>query len=77
MSTRLLNRLLVEGLTPEIREAIAGMVEGDKSYVARAQHEWHKDGEVEIDDAAIVSECEEGAYVQAWVWVDRPGKEDS
>ena len=38
-------------------------------YLARQQH-W-KDGEVEIDDDAKVSEGpSNGAYVQAWVWVD-------
>ena len=28
-----------------------------------------RDGELEVDDDAIVSEAEGGAYVQAWVWV--------
>lgn len=76
MSVTLLKRLLAEGLTPEIREIVEGMVSGERSYVDRAHTEWHKDGEVEIDDVAIVSESEDGAYVQAWVWVDRPGEGD-
>lgn len=34
----------------------------------------HKDGEVEVDDNAAVSEGDDnGAYVQAWVWVDFSG----
>lgn len=77
MSVTLLNRLLAEGLTPEIRETIKRMVSGERSYVDRAHHEWHRDGEVEIDQEAIVSESEEGAYVQAWVWVSRPEGEDA
>lgn len=37
---------------------------------AMAQEEG-RDGELEVDDGAIVSEGEDnGAYVQAWVWVD-------
>ena len=31
------------------------------------------DGDINVDDDAIVSESDEGAYVAAWVWV--PGKE--
>jgi hypothetical protein len=38
---------------------------------------WVSDGEIEIDDNAKISEGEEpsdnGAYVQAWVWVDFSG----
>lgn len=40
--------------------------------LARQQH--HVDGEVEVDDGGIVSEGDDnGAYVQAWVWVDYAG----
>ena len=41
--------------------------------VAEAKAEYGYEGQVEIDDNAILSRSEEGAYVQAWVWV---GKED-
>jgi hypothetical protein len=35
-----------------------------------AKLKYHSDGEIEIDDGAIVSVSEDGgAYVQAWVWV--------
>jgi hypothetical protein len=39
-----------------------------------AKYRWHKDGECEIDDDAVVSTSKEGAYVQAWVWVDNPSR---
>jgi len=29
------------------------------------------DGDIDIDEEAVVSESDEGAYVQAWVWVPR------
>ena len=36
-----------------------------------ARQEYHIEGECEIDDTAQVSEGDgNGAYVQAWVWVD-------
>jgi hypothetical protein len=39
-----------------------------------AKLQCHRDGECEIDDTAAVSEGNEnGAYVQAWVWVDFDG----
>lgn len=43
----------------------------DQEFIeaARAQHA--SDGDVEIDDNAVVSRgTDNGAYVQAWVWVD-------
>lgn len=40
--------------------------------MAKAQHE--KEGELEIDAEAVVSEgFDNGAYVAAWVWVDFSG----
>jgi hypothetical protein len=42
-----------------------------KAYRDAARDRWHRDGEIEIDDNAEISRgCYEGAYVQAWVWVD-------
>ena len=29
------------------------------------------DGDINIDDDAVVSESDEGAYVAAWVWVPK------
>lgn len=45
----------------------------DRWYLKTAKTEIHKDGEVEIDSNAIVSRgADDGAYVQAWVWVADP-----
>jgi hypothetical protein len=42
----------------------------DAAMRAAAKAEYHAEGEVEVDDRAVVSRGEEaGAYVQAWVWV--------
>lgn len=41
------------------------------SYIQAARDEYQRDGEIEIDDDAAVSHSEEGAYVAAWVWVDK------
>lgn len=41
-----------------------------KAEYRKIAKELQKDGELEIDDDAIVSISEDGgAYVQAWVWV--------
>lgn len=39
-------------------------------YVVEARSQHHIEGECEIDDWAIPSEGEGGAYVMAWIWVD-------
>ena len=52
----------------------------DQLYREMAKEQYHVDGEIEIDPDAPVSRCdcdncvkhEDGAYVQAWVWVDKP-----
>lgn len=32
---------------------------------------WQREGSIEVDDNAVVSISDDnGAYVQAWVWVD-------
>ena len=41
-------------------------------FVTKAREHYNREGEVEIDSEPPVSASEEGAYVQAWVWVDRP-----
>lgn len=40
-------------------------------YVKEAQKRFTLEGELEVDDVAAVSlsDHEDGAYVQAWVWV--------
>jgi hypothetical protein len=71
----LIQMVLEQGVTPEIRALLEDRNAASPlttNYLARAKDEWHRDGEIEIDDDAIVSESDEGAYVQAWVWVSRP-----
>lgn len=43
----------------------------DDQYRAAAKKAYHNQGEDAIDDNAVVVYTEEGAYVQAWVWVDK------
>jgi hypothetical protein len=42
----------------------------DEMFRAGAKRKYERDGEIEIDEVAVVS-CgsDPGAYVQAWVWV--------
>lgn len=41
----------------------------ENRYIKAARRMWHRDGEIEIDDWPLISPSDEGAYVQAWVWV--------
>jgi hypothetical protein len=41
----------------------------ENRYVKAARRMWHRDGEIEIDDWPLISPSDDGAYVQAWVWV--------
>jgi hypothetical protein len=42
----------------------------NEEYIRRARKEYQRDGEIEVDDNAVVSRgSDPGAYVQAWVWV--------
>lgn len=42
----------------------------DRQYRELATEQYHRDGSVEIDFEAVVSNGEDdGAYVAAWVWV--------
>jgi len=44
------------------------------SIVQMAKDEYHRDGEIEVDDTTVLSEGEDnGAYVCAWVWVGFAG----
>ena len=52
------------------------MIITDNDYLEAAHRLWHTDGEIEIETAnPVVSrggdESDEGAYVKAWVWVDK------
>lgn len=43
----------------------------DAAYRAAAEDlEFVREGECEIDDHAVVSQSDAGAYVMAWVWVE-------
>lgn len=45
----------------------------DAEYVEAAREEFGSDGELEIDEGAVVSRGSDGgAYVAAWVWVEDP-----
>lgn len=49
----------------------------DEEYRELARQQYASEGEIEIDDEAVVSRGDDpGAYVQAWVWVAAPDKED-
>lgn len=39
------------------------------TYRARAKAEYHEEGVIEVDDGAEVSVSNDGAYVEAWLWV--------
>ena len=50
-------------------------MKSDKWFRARAKELYQKDGKIEVDSNALISRGDdEGAYVEAWVWV--PLKED-
>lgn len=42
----------------------------DAKYVIAARDQYQDDGTIEVDDGAKVSHSDNGAYVQAWVWVE-------
>ena len=45
-------------------------MKSDRWYRTRARELYHTDGEIEVDANAPVSRGDDnGAYVQAWVWV--------
>jgi hypothetical protein len=49
----------------------------DEWFRARAKELYHEEGEVEVECNALVSRGDdEGAYVEAWVWVPLQDEED-
>jgi hypothetical protein len=50
--------------------------EKKKRYQELADEIHNSEGEVEIDENARLVMCEDGCYVQAWVWVYDPDKKD-
>lgn len=60
---------LQDSLANAVRDADAA---GDlnERYRAAAKVRWEREGEIEIDDSAVVSIGDDGgAYIHAWVWV--------
>lgn len=47
-----------------------------EKYLPLAEQKYSSEGQVEIDDSAVVSDSEDGAYVAAWVWVEDPDPEE-
>jgi hypothetical protein len=42
----------------------------NNQYRVAAAKKWEKEGEIEIDsDAEVSRSADNGAYVQAWVWI--------
>jgi hypothetical protein len=48
----------------------------DQEIIASAREQYGSD-DCEIDDNAVVSRGDDGAFVQAWVWVRYPDEEDA
>lgn len=47
----------------------------EPNKVEQAIAEYHRDGEIEIDEGAVCSRGDDdGCYVQAWVWVYDKGR---
>lgn len=52
-------------------------VPDDEEMRELAGQQYGREGECEIDDDAVISRGEDnGAYVQAWVWVEYPETQD-
>lgn len=68
-----LTGLAIAALAATDRVALANAPEDEErrqKIIAIARDDHCKDGVIEIDDDAVVSEGDDnGAYVQAWVWV--------
>ena len=60
----------------ECVHAFAAREDYDPAVIAAARRRYEREGEIEIDDSAIVSEGEDGAYVMAWVFVDPEATEE-
>lgn len=78
-SARALVAAVAAGDDAQQREALKGLHEAvlcadvdhdsNKAWRLAADSTYVSDGEIEVDDDAVVSVGEEGAYVAAWVWV--------
>ncbi len=68
-----LRRLKREGLSFADCVGVFGSRKSGNRWVAAAERNYGEEGSIEIDDEAVVSKSEEGAYVMGWLWV---GKHD-
>lgn len=71
----------VRQLFDDLVRSINILLEADEKtidrYVERAGDLYHRDGEIEIDDDAMLSLSKDGGeYVSAWVWVPDDVEED-
>ena len=48
----------------------------DEYREAAKQKHIHDEGNIEVDDGAVVSIGEDGAYVQAWTWIENEEEEN-
>lgn len=61
--------IVLKEFRPDLCDEFQGSAEAEH-YRQQATEQWAKDGEIEIDQNAVVSKGDDpGAYVQAWVWV--------
>ena len=68
MDTRTLEQLLIQ-LKKEVHAADNDP--NNERYRIAAKNEYQDPGRIEIDDDAVVSKSEDdGAYVQAWVYIE-------
>jgi hypothetical protein len=67
------DKLKMEAATRDLIMAVETMKETKKDRQIReaARYCFESEGFIEIDEDAIVSISEEGAYVEAWVWVSK------
>lgn len=72
-----LTRLKDAGLTFSDCVKVFGVERDKDPHASAAFEQKHRDGELEIDDTTVVSDSDDGAYVMAWVWVDKDDKDDS
>lgn len=61
-------------LAEKIEQARTSTTE-DQAFMDATDTDYSEDGRIEIDNDAVISRSEDGAYVQAWAWVanDRAG----
>ena len=77
-----LQALVAAGLTFGEVVSVMGEKKENSPYVAAAI-EMSREGELEVDDCAVVSRGDdEGSYVSAWLWVpglldDEPGDDET